>query len=133
MEQKTIPIEVKSHFLRLYQIALSDDNFSHLEMQLLYKFAKERGVSQLELEEILTGYSGEVIIPESKAKKIEYLYDFAFMILADNLVTEDELIAFKKYILKFEFNKTPDQLSAYLLECARNNKPKEDLLNELKD
>lgn len=35
-----ISIELKSHFLRLYQIAFSDDNFDILEMQMLYKFAE---------------------------------------------------------------------------------------------
>ena len=132
--EKNISMEVKSHFLRLYQIALSDDNFSHLEMQLLYKFAKERGVSQLELEAILIGYSGEIIIPKTVEKRIEYLYDFALMIWADDVVTEDEKIALKKYILKFGFEeKSVKELSNYLLESAKDKKPKEDLLKELND
>lgn len=134
MENKTIPMEVKSHFLRLYQIALTDDNFSHLEMQLLYKFAKERGISQIELEAILTGYSGKVTIPETKEKRIEYLYDFAQMIWADKVVTEDEKIALKKYILKFEFKEeVAEELSNYLIESAKHMKSKEALLNELNE
>tara|TARA_R110002033_G_scaffold167528_1_gene206737 strand:- start:15862 stop:16266 length:405 start_codon:yes stop_codon:yes gene_type:complete len=134
MENSTIPMEVKSHFLRLYQIALSDDNFSHLEMQLLYTFAKERGVSQLELENILTGYSGKVTIPKTVEQRIEYLYDFALMIWADNVVTEDEKIALKKYILKFEFKEeSVEELSTYLLESAKDKKTKEALLKELND
>ncbi len=134
MEKTTIPMELKSHFLRLYQMALSDDNFSHLEMQLLYKFAQERGVSQLELENILTGHSGKVTIPESIEKRIEYLYDFALMIWADDIVTDDERIALNKYILKFEFlEENVEALSTYLLENAKQDTPKEAILKELKE
>jgi hypothetical protein len=134
MEQIDISIELKSHFLRLYQIALIDDNFSPLEMQLLYKFAQERGVSQLELEHILTGYSGKITIPDTVEKRIGYLYDFAIMIWADNLVTSDEKTTLKKYILKFEFKEDAvDELCDYLLESAQNNKSKQALLEELND
>ena len=129
-----ITVELKSHFLRLYQIALSDENFSHLEMQLLYKFAKERTISQLELDKILTGYAGEVTIPKSLEKKIEYLYDFALMIWADKIITNDEKNALKKYIRKFGFlEENVDELCSYLLESAKENKTKEKILLELKD
>lgn len=129
-----ISIELKSHFLRLYQIALSDDNFSHLEMQLLYKFAEEREVSKTELEEILKGHSGNIIIPETIEKKLEYLYDFALMIWADGVATEDEKTTLKKYIIKFQFEKeNVEALSMYLLESAKKNKSKESLLKELNE
>jgi len=134
MEKVNISAEVKSHFLRLYQIALSDENFSHLEMQLLYKFAEERAISPLELDEILTGHAGEVTIPESLEKRIEYLYDFAMMILADKIITNDEKSALKKYIRKFEFlEENVEELCSYLLESAKENKPKEKILQELKE
>jgi len=134
MEKSTIPMELKSHFLRLYQIALSDENFSHLEMQLLYKFAEEREVSKTELEDILKGYSGTITIPETVEKKLEYLYDFALMIWADGIVTDDEKTALKKYIIKFEFEKeNVEALSTYLLESAKENKSKESLLKELNE
>lgn len=134
MEKPMISIELKSHFLRLYQIALSDDNFSHLEMQLLYKFAEERDVSKTELEDILKGHSGNIIIPETVEKRLEYLYDFALMIWADGVVTDDEKTALKKYIIKFRFEKeNVEALSVYLLESAKENKSKESLLKELNE
>ena len=134
MNEVTISTELKSHFLRLYQIALSDDNFSHLEMQLLYKFAEERAISKVELDNVLTGYSGNVIIPETLENKIEYLYDFALMIWADKIVSIDEEIALKKYIKNFGFlDENIGELSKYLLESAKTNKPKEEIFKELKD
>ncbi|MDO5969672.1 hypothetical protein Q4Q35_07620 [Flavivirga aquimarina] len=134
MEEIIITTELKSHFLRLYQIALTDDNFSHLEMQLLYKFAEERAISKIELDTILTGYSGDVIIPETLENKIEYLYDFALMIWADKIVSQDEEIILKKYIKNFGFLEVNvDDLSKYLLESAKQDKSKTEILKELKD
>lgn len=134
MDKIIISTELKSHFLRLYQIALSDDNFSHFEMQLLYKFAEERSISKIDLDEILTGYSGEVTIPESLEKRIEYLYDLAMMIWADGIISEDEKITLKKYIKKFEFlEENVEELSSYLLKSAQENKSKEKILQELKE
>lgn len=134
MEKSDISLQLKSHFLRLYQIALCDEKFDHLEMQLLYKFAAERDISPEELDKILIGSVGEVTIPESVEERIEYLYDFALMIWADNKITEDELNTLKKYCKKFEFlDENIDALSNYLIECAKENKPKEEILFELKN
>lgn len=134
MEKTLITAELKSHFLRLYQIALSDEDFSPLEMQLLYRFAEERGISRLELDRILTEPTGEIIVPESIEKKIGYLYDLALMIWADKIVTPDEENTLKKYIKKFAFlDENVDELCSYLLESARQEKTKQAILNELNE
>ncbi len=69
MEKLNISTELKSHFLRLYQMAFADDNFDVLELQMLYKFAKERGVSREQLNEILLNPSQKSAIPESLDEK----------------------------------------------------------------
>lgn len=132
MEKTTIPLQLKSHFLRLYQIALSDENFNHMEMQLLYAFAEERGISKTDLDSILTGSIGEITIPETLEERIEYLYDFAQMIWADEKITEDEMNAFKKYCKKFEFlDENVDELIAYLLDNAKQKNSLSKILEEL--
>lgn len=134
MNTITVSAELKSHFLRLYQIALSDEDFSSVEMQLLYKFAKERDISKEQLDEILISHSGKVSIPSTVEKRIEYLYDFAQMIWADKIVTEDEYNALKKYCRKFEFleeNITP--LADYLIKSVKENISKELILKELEN
>jgi uncharacterized tellurite resistance protein B-like protein len=133
MKNNSINVELKSHFLRLYQIALADENFSHLELHMLYKFAEERAVSKSDLDDILTHFTGDVIIPETLEKKIEYLYDFAKMIWADEIITDEERSLFKKYIKKFGFQESYiDELCDYLLDSAVQGKSKENILNELK-
>ena len=134
MEKIPTTAELKSHFLRLYQIALSDEDFSPLEMQLLYRFAEERNISKLELDKILTEPVGEVTIPESLEKRIVYLYDLAMMIWADKKDTADEETTLKKYIQKFDFlDENIDELSDYLLESAQQEKSRQEILKELNE
>ncbi len=123
-----ITTELKSHFLRLYQIAFSDDNFDVLEIQMLYKFAEERGITKEQLNSLLLQPSHETKIPETLEEKIEYLYDLATMIWADNIVTEDEKNTLRKYCLKFGFyEENIEELTEFLLEHSKNKLPKEQL------
>tara|TARA_R110002049_G_scaffold993_11_gene7247 strand:+ start:28410 stop:28802 length:393 start_codon:yes stop_codon:yes gene_type:complete len=129
-----ISTELKSHFLRLYQMAFSDDNFDVLEMQMLYKFAEERGVTKEQLDTVLLHPSHDTSIPETIKQKIEYLYDLSIMIWADDIVTDDEKITLKKYCLKFGFlEENIDELSQFLLEHAKENLPKEKLFELIKE
>lgn len=127
-----ITTELKSHFLRLYQMAFSDDNFDVLEMQMLYKFAEERGLTKEQLNEILLNPSHDTSIPETLELRVEYLYDLAIMIWADEKVTDDEYVTLKKYCKKFDFlDENISELADYLLECAKKGMPKEDLINAI--
>jgi hypothetical protein len=134
MIKNSISTELKSHFLRLYQIAFSDDNFDVLEMQMLHKFAEERGVSKEELDNILLQPSHKTAIPTTLEKRIEYLYDFSIMIWADDVVTDDEINSLKKYCLKFGFlEKNIIELSDFLLKSAKENISKEELINKIQN
>lgn len=127
-----ITTELKSHFLRLYQMAFADDNFHALEMQMLYKFAEERGLSKEQLNDILLNPSHDTSIPKTLEKRVEYLYDLAVMIWADEIVTDDEYITLKKYCLKFEFlDENITQLADYLLESAKEGLSKEEIINTI--
>ena len=83
--------KLKSHFLRLYQMAFTDDDFDKLELKMLYHFATERGVSEEQLQDVLLNPSFENSeIPDSLDKKIDYLNDLAKMIWADGKVHQNE-------------------------------------------
>ncbi|PWK18572.1 hypothetical protein [Xanthomarina spongicola] len=124
-----ISTELKSHFLRLYQMAFSDDNFDVLEMQMLYKFAEERGVTKVELDNILLNPSHETAIPEMVEDRLEYLYDLAIMIWVDGIVTQDERNTLRKYCVKFGFlEENIDELTGFLLENAEKGIAKGELL-----
>lgn len=134
MEKIEISNELKTHFLRLYQIAFSDDNFDVLELQMLYDFANERGVSEAHLNNILLHPTNDNSIPETLENRVEYLYDFALMIWADGKVTEDERNTLKKYCKRFEFlNENIEELTSYLLKSAKEGVKKEVIINDLKN
>ncbi|WP_026452395.1 hypothetical protein [Aequorivita capsosiphonis] len=127
-----ITTELRSHFLRLYQIAFSDDNFDVLEMQMLYRFAEDRGFSREQLNEVLLNPSHDSSIPKSLEKRVEYLYDLAIMIWADEKITEDEYITLKKYCRKFEFMEDNiTELADYLLDSAKKGLPKEEIIKNI--
>jgi len=128
-----ITIELKSHFLRLYQMALSDDQFDVLELQMLYHFADERGIPKEELDKLfLNPVSTEFNAPETLNTKIEYLYDLTRIIWADGKITDDELNMLRKYCRKFNFvEENINDLSDYLIDCVQKNIQKEEIISQL--
>lgn len=128
-----ITLELKSHFLRLYQMAMADDQFNVLELQMLYHFADERGIPKEELDKLfLNPINVEFVIPEALNTKIEYLYDLTKIIWADEKVTDDELNMLKKYCRKFDFvEENINDLSDYLINCVQKNISKEEIISQL--
>lgn len=135
METIHIPENLKAHFLRLYQMAICDDDFSPLELKILYKSAEERGISSKNLDEILLNpINSKSLIPETIEEKVEYLYDLTVMIWADGIVSENEYSALKKYVGMFGFlEENVQDIADYLIEAVKNGKTKTDILNDLKN
>ena len=125
--------KLKSHFLRLYLMAFSDDNFDKLELKMLYHFAESRGVSESQLQEILINpLVDDAQIPDTLKQKIEYLNDLAKMIWADGVVTEDERNTLLKYCKKFGFlDENLEDLANFLLKCAKENLNVEEIMSEI--
>lgn len=125
--------ELKSHFLRLYQMALSDEDFSPLELKKLYQFASQRGISSEELNHILLTETTSLVVPQDVETKIEYLYDLALMAWADNIIEDEEVAMLKKYCKIFGFrDENIDSLIEYLLEKAKEKIPSYKIIEELK-
>lgn len=133
MDSNVLTTQLKSHFLRLYQMALTDDNFNALELQMLYHFADERGVPKEELEKLFVNpVSYEPDLPEDLNTRIEYLYDLTRIIWADEKVTVDEMNTLKKYCKKFEFlDENIDDLADYLIDCVQKGIGKQEIINQL--
>lgn len=131
---KEVSNKLKSHFLRLYQMAFSDDSFDKLELKMLYHFAESRGVSESQLQEILINpLVDDTEIPETLYQKIEYLNDLAKMIWADGVVIEDERNTLLKYCKKFSFlDENLETLADFLLECAKDNLTVEEIILKIK-
>ncbi|WP_158838324.1 hypothetical protein [Polaribacter sp. L3A8] len=48
-----INTDLKGHFLNLYMIALSDNNFDEKELETILKIGEEKGISKEEFEKII--------------------------------------------------------------------------------
>ncbi|AQX06803.1 hypothetical protein BAX97_04235 [Elizabethkingia meningoseptica] len=130
-----IPENLKAHFLRLYQMAICDDNFSSLELKMLYRFAEERGITSKNLDEILMNpVDTKNALPHTLEDKVDYLYDLVLMIWADHQVDDNERSALEKYIKLFGFvEENAPAIADYLLEAVKNGKTKSDILYELQN
>ncbi|AQX85822.1 hypothetical protein I6H88_02605 [Elizabethkingia bruuniana] len=126
---------LKAHFLRLYQMAICDDNFSKLELKMLYRFAEERGITAKNLDEILLNpVDTKNALPQTLEDKIDYLYDLVLMIWADDHVDNNERSALEKYIKLFGFvEENVSAIANYLLEAVKSGKTKSDILYELQN
>lgn len=133
MEIIQIPENLKAHFLRLYQMAICDDNFSKLELKMLYKFAEERGVTAEDLDQLLLNpIDSKNKFPSLIEEKIDYLYDLAVMIWADDRVDDNERSALEKYIKLFGFVESNIvEIADYLLLSVKEGKTKNDIINQL--
>lgn len=129
-----IDAELKAHFIRLFQIALSDDEFSPMEWRLLYQFAEERSVPHEDLDRVLLSSGSKLAIPSSLEERVGYLHDLCVMIWADGEVNEEERYLLKKYCKQFEFqDENIEELAAFLLEQVRNGLTKVELIDLIRN
>ena len=129
-----ISLELQSQFIRMYKIAIADNDFSALELKMLYDFARDRNIPERELDKILFQAQGEFVIPEHLEDKIKYLYDLSLMIWADGIVTEDEENTLKKFCKRFGFDEEAiENLSKYLIENAREKVAVTEITQHVRD
>ncbi|WP_346983585.1 hypothetical protein [Chryseobacterium sp. POE27] len=135
MDNNQITENLKAHFLRLYQMAICDDDFSALELKMLYRCAEERGISSKNLDEILLNpINLKSIVPKTIEEKVDYLYDLTVMIWADGVVSPNEYSAMQKYVLMFGFlEENVTAIVDYLIEAVKIGKNKSEILYELKN
>lgn len=135
MENNQITENLKAHFLRLYQMAICDDDFSALELKMLYKCAEERGISSKNLDEILLNpINLKSLVPQTIQEKVDYLYDLTVMIWTDGIVSPNEYSAMQKYVLMFGFlEENVTAIVDYLIEAVKIGKNKSEILYELKN
>ncbi|WPO91181.1 hypothetical protein [Chryseobacterium sp. YR459] len=135
MENNHITENLKAHFLRLYQMAICDDDFSALELKMLYKCAEERGIPSKNLDEILLNpINLKSLVPQTIEEKVDYLYDLTVMIWADGIVSPNEYSAMQKYVLMFGFlEENVTAIVDYLIEAVKIGKNKSEILYELKN
>jgi uncharacterized tellurite resistance protein B-like protein len=121
---------LKSHFLNLYAMALSDTQIHTVELETLYKIGEEKGIAKAEIDEIiLKPDQVKFIFPNSLDEKITYLYDFAKIILADGIVDKNERATLELFCTRFGFeDENIDKIADFLIASAKENLALTDLL-----
>jgi hypothetical protein len=121
---------LKSHFLNLYAMALTDSQFDEKEIYLLYKISEEKGVPKGEIDNLLLNPATlRFHFPENVEERIEYLYDYAKMILADGRVDDNEMKMLEKFCLRMGFSQENNaSIMEFLISAARNQVPNTELI-----
>jgi len=125
--------ELKSHFLNMYLIALSDYEFDKKEVDEILKIGEKHGVSKSEFEKIILNPAEiNFEIPQNLKKKIEYLYDYARIIWADGIIQDDETKSLYNFCLKFGFeNEIAIELTDWLIIQAKKDLSHIELSDEI--
>lgn len=120
---------LKSHFLNLYHMALSDTEADTRELEMLYLIGEEKGISRSEIDQAVIGADQiKFTIPETILEKIESLYDFARIAWADGKVDANEKQLLGLFCRKFGFEEVNIPLIVeFLLEEAEKGTDKSDI------
>lgn len=126
----SLTIELKSHFLNLYHMAISDSNADVRELEMLYQIGEARGVTRAEIDTLLLHPNQAGIFqPQTVLEKIECLYDLSLIAWADGSVDPQERKALELFCSRFGFkDENISQLCDFVLEEASKNTPKQQLL-----
>lgn len=122
---------LESHFLNLYSMALADTEFDEKEIAAIYKIAAEKGIPKEEIDAILLNPATlKFTVPDTVSLKVEYLYDYAKLILADGRIEDVEIRTLEKFCKKFEFkDENVPAIVELLLEAAKSNVQMSELIN----
>lgn len=124
---------LKNHMVNLYLIALSDGHFAIEELDEIVKIGEEKGFTKEEFEKIVSQPNIQFHLPNDFVKRIELLYDFVKVILADGKIDEGEQHIFMRFCEKFEFGQEQGlALFDWLVEMVKNGVVTGDLYSEIK-
>lgn len=120
---------LKGHFLNLYHMALSDAEVDTTELEMLYKIGEEKGVTRLEIDEVVVRPDTiKFSPPESVLEKIESLYDFARIAWVDGKIDENEKRVMTMFCSKFGFEKeNVPTIVRFLLDEAQKGTSKQEI------
>jgi len=115
--------EVKSHFLNIFNILISDAKIEKKELEFLYQIGIERGVDKNAIDFIISNpHKVRFVEPKSTYDKIAQLYDFARMVVVDGIIDPREISIFTTLAKNFHFEEENiSELIDFLIEEAKKN------------
>ena len=134
MEQKKVIDEgLKSHFLSLYCLTVSDNDVHPKELETLYQIGLEYGISKDDIQSIVMSPNTALIEPDTLEEKVAYLYNLTRVANADGKIVREEKDLIGKYAIKFGFpEKNANAIVEFFIESVKRGKTIKDILTELK-
>jgi hypothetical protein len=133
MQKENVEVNdiLKSHFIDLFSIALSDSSINTKELELLYNIGIEKGIDKEQMDTILRNpHKVKIRVPDDEVSKIEKLYDFARMALADGVIDIREVEILKNLCRRLGFIESNIQgIVEFLIEECKKETPKDEILN----
>lgn len=124
----------RDHYITLIQVCKIDGKISTAELEMLHREGRKFGLTDPEIDKLIESESQHHYhSPYSLDEKFEQLYNVAMMILADEIVTEEEKKALKRIALEAGFNEEViERLRPILIDGIQNNESEEVLLYKFK-
>lgn len=119
----------KEHFKNLIKVALADGNVDKQELEMLHRFGRKMGFTDPEIDNLIDAAGTWSFNPPYElAKRFEQLYDIVKMVLADNIIDENEMKLASTYAIKLGFEqKEIDNLLQLLIDGIKQGNDEEDL------
>ncbi|MBQ7041116.1 MAG: TerB family tellurite resistance protein [Muribaculaceae bacterium] len=113
--------KLKSHFLSLYCMIVSDNEVSPSELEELYRIAHQfYGYSEEEINSTVLSQGTALYNPDTIEEKLQYLYELALIACADGIIKQEEIQLLKYYALEFGFKKENiDEIVEFLIANAK--------------
>ena len=95
----------KQAFVHLIQVSRIDGKIHQAELDLLHKEGKKFGLTDPEIDQLISAEGDlQYSAPYSLEEKFEHLYNMGEMILADDVVDENERRMIKKFAIEAGFS-----------------------------
>lgn len=127
--------KIKNHIGSLAKLVMIDGKLSKSEVGKILAIAERYGFPKADLHEIVReGYEAQYIVPSTSEEKLEQLYDFITVTLADDSINIKELDLCKHIAetLKIPANKINPIIMQMVDDCMAN-KSYTDAKNNLLD
>lgn len=124
----------KSAFIHLVQISKTDGKIQKDELELLHKEGKKFGLTDPEIEKLINSEKDHHYTPPySLEEKFDHLYNMAEMILADDVIKDNEKKMIKKFAIEagFEYSKI-EELLKVIFEGIKDDMEEEQLFIRFK-
>jgi uncharacterized tellurite resistance protein B-like protein len=124
----------KEYFIQLIQVSKVDGTINPTELQMLHKEGRKFGLTDPEIDSlIISEGNNHYQPPYDLSGKFEHLYNVAEMILADDVITENEKRMIRRFAIEAGFSDNAiDKLLDILFEGIKNNESEESLLAKFK-